>query len=290
PRSLSTNYGSGIDHVGTNYYWNVDADVSPSASANVELSFPDVLTSGVTDITALRAAQLVSGIWSDEGNISTTGSAGASGSVVSATVTTFNSAARSFSLASNIASQNPLAVTFISFDAIKLNNNSASLNWQIDLANSVSNFEIQSSNDTNDFRSLEKIQAKENERNYQFTDDHLSNGLIYYRIKLIAKTGEERFSKIVAINNNSDFHFDIISAIPVTSSNNLMMRIRSAQKNSLQFNFISTDGAFIKRDFVPVETGDNIISLNISNLAAGIYILQAIDLRGNFQTKKFIKP
>ncbi|HSZ87425.1 MAG TPA: hypothetical protein VK787_15435 [Puia sp.] len=61
PRDLSTNYASGIDHVGTNYYWNVGADVSPAASANVELSFPDVATSGVTDIATLRAAQLVSG-------------------------------------------------------------------------------------------------------------------------------------------------------------------------------------------------------------------------------------
>jgi hypothetical protein len=290
PRDLSTNYGSGIDHVGTNYYWNVDADISPSASANVELSFPDVSTSGVTDVATLRAAQLISGVWTDDGNISTTGSAGASGSVVSATVNTFNSATGNFALSSNTSTQNPLAVTFISFVATKLNNNSASLNWQIDLANDVSYFEIQSSDDTSDFKSLEKIHAKENERSYQFTDDHLSNGIIYYRIKLVAKIGEECFSKIVAVNNNNSFHFDIISSIPVTSNNNLMMRITSPQKTSLQFNFLSTDGAFIKRDFVLVETGENIISLNIANFATGIYILQAIDLRGNFQTKKFIKP
>jgi hypothetical protein len=289
PRSLSTNYGSGIDHVGTNYYWNVDADVSPSASANIELSFPDVSTSGVTDVTRLRVAQLLSNTWADDGNSSTTGSAGAAGSVVSSTVTTFNSSSRNFSLASNTATENPLAVTFISFVATKLNNTSASLNWQVDLANDVSHFEIQSSIDTSDFRAIEKIQGKENERNYQFTDDRLPNGIIYYRIKLVEKTGEERFSKIIAVNNNSVLNFYIVSSIPQISNSNLMIHLTSPAKTSLQFIFFNEVGSIIKKNFIQAEAGDNSVSFDISNLAAGVYILRVVDAKGNSEVRRFIK-
>jgi hypothetical protein len=288
-RDLSMNYGSGINHVGSNYYWNVDADASPVASANVELSFPDVSTSGVTDVARLRVAQLVSGTWADDGNSSTTGSAGAAGSVVSTMLTTFNSLARNFVLASNTATENPLAVTFISFNATKLNNNSVSINWQVDLTNNVDYFEIQSSVDTSNFRSNEKIQGKENERSYQFTDEHLPNGIIYYRIKLVEKTGEERFSKIVAVNNNSVFNFDIVSSVPQVSNSNLMIHLASHVKTSLQFIFFNEVGSIVKKNFLSAESGDNTVSFDIADLAAGVYILRIIDAKGNSETKRFIK-
>jgi hypothetical protein len=288
PRNLSTTYSSGIDHVGTNYYWNIDADVSPSASANVELSFPDVFSSGVTDMSALRVAQLIGNTWVNENNIATTGSAGASGSVVSATINTFNSAARSFALASNTNNQNPLPITFTSFTVTKLNYNSALLVWQI-ASDQIDHFEVQSSTDNINFNFVEKIQSVENENIYQFTDEHLSNGIIYYRVKVIAKTGEENFSKIIAVSNSSSFSFHIISLTPQNANNILMIHLTSSLNTTVQFIFYSMDGNMVKKNFEQVETGDNNITLNISGMSSGMYILQAIDAKGNSQTARFIK-
>jgi hypothetical protein len=37
------------------------------------------------------------------------------------------------------------------------------------------------------------------------------------------------------------------------------------------------------------EAGNNSASFDISNLAAGIYILRVVDAKGNSETKRFIK-
>ena len=288
PRNLGTNYSSGIDHVGTNYYWNIDADVSPYASANVELSFPDVSNSGVTDLSALRVAQFTNNAWMDRGNIATTGSAGAAGSVVSATVNTFNSAARSFALASNTANQNPLSITFTSFAVDKLNSKTAILIWEISSPDEVDHFEIQSSTDNINFNLVEKIQSVENESVYQFTDGHLPNGIIYYRIKLTEKTGEEHFSKIIAVDNNNGFNFHIVSSTPQNENYFLTIHLVSSFNTSVQFIFYGIDGKIIKKDIEQAQAGDNNISLNISGMSSGIYILRSIDAKGNSQVTKFL--
>jgi len=163
------------------------------------------------------------------------------------------------------------------------------LNWQVDLASGVGYFEIQSSTDTSDFTSKEKIQGKENERNYQFTDDRLPNGIIYYRIKLVEKTGEEHFSKIVAVNNNSVFNFYIVSSIPQISNNNLIVHLTSPAKTSMQFIFVNEIGSVVKKNFMHAEAGNNSASFDISNFATGVYILRAVDAIGNSQTRRFVK-
>jgi hypothetical protein len=288
PRDLSTTYASGIDHVGTNYYWNIDADVSPVASANVELSFSDATNIGVTDMATLRVAQLTGSTWTNRNNTITTGSAGAAGSVVSENINAFNSAAKNFALASSVSNENPLPVTFVSFYGKKLNDNSAQLNWQIDSPNDVAYFEIQSSVDDVNFNLIGKVNGINNQNDYQFADDHLQTGIIYYRIKLVEKTGIEHLSKIVAVNNNQ-LNFYIVSATPLIANNTLLLRFNTSTKTSLQFILIGMDGRMMKKIFVQAEAGDNNISLDISGVASGVYIISAFDSKGNLRTTKFIK-
>jgi hypothetical protein len=101
--------------------------------------------------------------------------------------------------------------------------------------------------------------------------------------------GEERFSKIVAVNNNNVFNFYIVSSIPQISNSNLMIHLTSPAKTSLQFIFFNEVGSIVKKNFIQAEAGDNPISLDIADLAAGVYILRVIDAKGNSETKKFIK-
>ena len=208
--------------------------------------------------------------------------------MVSATVNTFNSAARSFSLASNTANQNPLSITFTSFAVTKLNFKTAILVWEINSPEQVDHFEIQSSTSNINFNLVEKIQTITNESVYQFTDEHLPNGIIYYRIKLIEKTGEEYFSKIIEVDNNNGFNFHIVSSTPQVANNFLAIHLISSFNTSVQFIFYSTDGKVIKKNIEQAQTGDNNISLNISGMCSGIYILRAVDAKGNSQVTKFL--
>ncbi|MBL7727863.1 MAG: hypothetical protein JNM68_09260, partial [Dinghuibacter sp.] len=80
PRSVyGTTYGSGLDHISAIEYWLIDGASSPTA--NVELSFYDPNSGGVTVMADLRVARYNGTQWDDEGNTATLGTAGSNGSV-----------------------------------------------------------------------------------------------------------------------------------------------------------------------------------------------------------------
>src|SRR5579871_1566052 len=185
-KDLSTSYSSGINHISTHGYWSIDADASPTASANVELSFANASSSGVTDMATLRASQLSSGIWMNRNNTATTGTPGASGSVVSEMITTFNSNSKQFVLASSVPNENPLPVILTSFTAVK-ENDEIKVNWGVASSDEIDYFEIWSSDDNNDFRKLNVIPLEFNQVSYGFSDTQILNGIRYYKLRVIQK-------------------------------------------------------------------------------------------------------
>jgi len=111
PRLLSNVYESSLHHISSIEYWSIEADVTPAPQARVKLSFNDPNSGGVTDLAALRVAQLTGGTWTDRGNTIMGGTAGSNGFVNSGALTMWDVAARYFSLASSTENLNPLYVT-----------------------------------------------------------------------------------------------------------------------------------------------------------------------------------
>lgn len=107
PNILSPATGEGIEHISALEYWSIIADAL-SSEAEVELSFYDPNSGGVTSLGDLRAARLVNGSWENAGSKAVTGSPGANGSVVSQMISGFSAGENYFTLASSIAGQNPL--------------------------------------------------------------------------------------------------------------------------------------------------------------------------------------
>ena len=100
---------SGIDHISRLEYWSVSAD-GPLPKANLELSFNDPNSGGVTDLASLRTSRLGVGSWVDAGNIAVTGTAGSRGSVTSNFIDSFGSGTNYFTLASSASGSNPLPI------------------------------------------------------------------------------------------------------------------------------------------------------------------------------------
>ncbi|MBS1936019.1 MAG: hypothetical protein JST96_18610, partial [Bacteroidetes bacterium] len=287
PRTLSSTYGTGIDHISSNDYWQIDADVSPSASANVELSFANAINSGVTDMATLRIAQLSAGTWTDKNNISTTGSAGASGSVVSGTISSFNSSDNSFALASNTGSQNPLPVKLTSFSATKYGN-VVLLNWQIDTPKDAAYFTVMYSSNNQDFSSIAKIDAADFQTSYQYTDEHPANGIIYYRLRITEKNGNSHLSKVVSINNNAPalgLHFTSYMLV----QNSIGINVTSPAEDKLQLLLINSDGKVMKNIFMQLSTGDNRLILDLSGIASGVYYVTGQNHKQRTNVLRFIK-
>lgn len=108
PRLMSTSYESGIHHISSIEYWSIEADATPFPQTGIKLSFNDPNSGGVTDMAALRVAQLSGGLWINKGNIGISGTAGSNGFVTSQALNTFISTTRYFTLASSAESLNPL--------------------------------------------------------------------------------------------------------------------------------------------------------------------------------------
>jgi hypothetical protein len=287
PRAISNNYDNGIDHISANDYWTIDADASPAASANTELSFAGASTSGVTDMSALRVAQLLAGTWANRRNTATTGTAGAAGSVVSEAINIFGPAGRQFALASNTATQNPLPLKLISFSAALINNN-VLLNWKIDSQDKVAYFIIMSSSDNQNFNSVGNVNAVDLETAYHFTDKPAYKGINYYRLQVVEKDGNSYYSNIVAVNNN-----DIIAGIHFTSyslvTNNIGINITSPVNNKFQLLIINAEGKIMKNVNAIVQRGDNMITLDLSGLRGGVYYLIGENQYEKTNVLRFIK-
>ncbi|MFM7840222.1 MAG: hypothetical protein ACKO6K_11700, partial [Chitinophagaceae bacterium] len=106
PKLLSSKLAPGLDHLSQLEYWSIIPEGMVQASA--ELSFHPVYSGGVTDLSSLRVALLQNADWQDRGNLSTTGTAGSSGSVLSNPIGTWLPQVNYVTLAGYSTGQNPL--------------------------------------------------------------------------------------------------------------------------------------------------------------------------------------
>ncbi len=283
PRSLGNVYGAGIDHISSVEYWDVDADANPVPSANVELSFVVPYSGRVTDLNYLNIASLSSGIWDDAGHTAVTGAFNTAGSIVGNNFGDFANA-HFFTLASTANLENPLPLILVDFDGNQINH-SAIFHWQIDMP--ASYFELMKK-DVNDFTVIGKITASTNKDQYQFTYDELPDGISYYRLRVTDIDGRTYLSKIISIKNNKA-DFTMVVAPCVTHGNEIHVEINSSQRGRLEWLMIAMDGRIMKSGEINVEAGNNIVSLNFTGFASGIYQLVGVNERKQFYSVRFVK-
>lgn len=286
-KGLSTSYGAGVDHISSHGYWVVEPDASPSASAKLELSFADASGSGVTDMATLRASQLSSGIWVDRNNTFTTGTAGASGSVLSENITVFSSNAKQFVLASSVPNQNPLPVILNSFTATK-DVGVIKLNWDVVSSDDIDYFEIWSAAENNNFEKLDSVPATSTETRYQFNDKGIANDIRYYKLRVVQRSGGSFFSKVISIRDANNV-FKILSIAPSAIYNSATVFVYSKERAQLQFIITAMDGKIVAKKFFNAEKGRNSITCDFSILASGAYFLSCFDSRGNASVVRFVK-
>ena len=110
PQLKSNVYHPTIHHISSIEHWAITADLSPAPQAQVKLSFNDPNSGGITELSALRVAQLSGSTWANAGNTSSMGSPGSNGFVTSQLLSSFSTTVQYFTLASTSASLNPLLV------------------------------------------------------------------------------------------------------------------------------------------------------------------------------------
>lgn len=287
PNTLSFNFANGIHHISSIEYWSVNADALPAPAASVELSFDNVNSGGVTDMTALRVSQFEAGVWTDRGNTATTGTAGSAGGVVSNTVNVFGPAAPYFTLASSNAFQNPLPLRLLSFTGTP-GSNGTLLQWTLAPGWQAGSIELQSATDGLHFGHIAIINGVASQRLYQYTDIKKIIGMRYYRLKLLDADGSFVYSAQLQVKENQ-VPAQLIGVYPSLAQNSTVLRINTAVEGNAQLYITNTEGKMATSMQVHLQKGANLVPLQLQSIQPGAYAVTCYWGAKQFANTRFVK-
>ncbi|HKP32135.1 MAG TPA: T9SS type A sorting domain-containing protein, partial [Chitinophagaceae bacterium] len=273
---FGTSVGPGIDHISSKEYWLISRT---SGIGLKKVTLPVSAHSGASDISKLVVARHNGTNWVSEGRSAFTGTT--TGTITSNDVANFSP----FTLAAEDAT-NILPLKLITFNGKKENGN-AHLNWQVATDGIPAYFELLTSEDNKNFRVLAKINSLDLKTNYEFTGK-LANGLNYFRLKLVDFNGDQLLSRIVVISNKNN-GFELVSALPTATSAKTSILITADKPQKVQLTLMNSEGKIVQNRPVSVGAGNNLITIDLSANAAGVYYLQGISEGGERSLIKLVR-
>ena len=263
PYFISSTLNS-LHHISSIEYWTVES--SGFATAGVELSFDNVNSGGVTDLSTLRVAQLNAG-WTNQGNLGTTGSAGASGSVISNSISLFSSATKYFTLASTVSNQNPLPSKWIKLTVVN-SMNSAVLKWILADNWHPHDFTLEKSVDGVRFIKERNIIGSDRLNFYSYV--LMDVGKAWYRV-CINEREQVVYSNVVSIEEPSPGFTITLSSTQVQQS--VCFWIQSPERTDLEFLIYHPSGQMVTQKKFHILKGRQQLTIKLPTLCSGPYYL-----------------
>jgi hypothetical protein len=198
-----------------------------------------------------------------------------------------------FGIAS-VSSVNVLPVKWLGFNATKINENLVQLNWSTAAEVNNKGFEIETSLNGVDFKSIGFVKGNGNSNkklNYTFNDNNasISNTGSYYRLKQIDFDGAFNYSNTIKVSNNDEFLTENIEVSPNPFVNEISIKLNALASNTINIQIFNVDGKLQAERNYLVNIGLNNIELNdISNLPKGLYVLK-VNQNGVSKSFKLIK-
>jgi hypothetical protein len=262
PQLVANKLGTGLHHISSIEYWKTSGHLP--AGGNVELSFDNVNSGGVTELSSLRVAIFSGDKWENGGNSFTTGNAGGSGSVVSDNLSEYGTGDRYFTLAASSSFQNPLPVIDITINAVAEMRFNV-LQWMIRSETMASFFEVEASVDGRFFKNIENVKVVMGQTKYYFQDHNVHHQ--YYRVKTYFNTDQSHMSSIIHLRMKGNVS---ITIAPTVVSDRLQIHIRpNEDRRLLEGIIVSNSGNVVRKFIANTDTDRN--SIDLSNLAAGVY-------------------
>ncbi len=131
-------------------------------------------------------------------------------------------------------------------------------------------FEILRSTTGANFTQIGTVTGLDKKLTYDFIDNALPSGTVYYRLRMIDIDGSGELTKIVAIMNGTK-GVVITSMMPTLVTNRALLNISSSEKVNLQLVVTDIYGRSIKQQVHALTTGNQEIWMNLATLPAGTY-------------------
>ena len=269
--SSTTSVTSPVTSVGTNEYWNITT-IGPD-NARVWLNYNNTQTTTWSNTGSPTASQEIvvahftGGSWVDETSADGTSILGnaTSGIVISQVLSSFSP----FSFGLRPAGIIP--VSLVSFNAT-LSNGQTKLYWTSNNEINVANYVVEKSMDGRSFSNLGNVIAiNASSNSYSFTDINFITGVSYYRLKIMDRDGQFKYSNTIAINNQVKNNLTIF---PNPVSNNLYVSFSKATEGAT-LEMYSMDGK--KMNEYKLAKDAIQITINTATLPKGNYNLVLVN-------------
>ena len=178
-------------------------------------------------------------------------------------------------------SQAPLPVSFIGFDARKMNA-SVLLTWKIADEINVNRYEVERSEDGRSFTRIGQIQSHGKDT-YTFSDD-APLASAYYRIKNVDNDGSFKYSTVARIVGGKSAI--VLRAFPQPVANLLTLQ-HPAIEGKTTVSIANAEGRVVKS--LQPATGSMQTYVDMSTLGKGMYFIRISQENGTTETLKIVK-
>jgi|GEM_PF-1696827 len=170
------------------------------------------------------------------------------------------------------------------------------LSWTTVTEANSAGFELERSADGINFSSIIFVASKavngtsNTSINYGFVDGNPFTGNSYYRLKQIDKDGKSTYSQVVLLKGSRVTQIDITAIYPNPASHVLNLVVTSPATDKVTVVVTDIAGKVLLQQTASLTNGDNVMQLNVSNLASGTYLIKATCQNGcDSNAKKFVK-
>jgi len=150
--------------------------------------------------------------------------------------------------------------------------------WQVNDNELAEKFEIEYSMDNITFHELTTIAADEKRgiANYSFQYRNKNNApIIYYRLKVIGKTGVPKQSRTISIQQGNGGIINTPVIFPNPANKEVWISMESVEKAKISLTLSDMTGRLMQTVEIPVIQGHNILPLHkLVHLSPGMYFLK----------------
>ena len=179
-----------------------------------------------------------------------------------------------------------LPVTLINFNG-KNNGSANALSWIVTNEHDLNYYELQRSSDAQNYIAISQIKAV-GKNNYTYSDAITNNvsPVYYYRLKIVDKDGNYKYSTVVKLRISSKGFAQIN---PNPFSGKLKVKIESLLQDNATFIVTDVSGRQLLKKEIKLASGINVIEINeTEKFSKGTYFLTIIELLQK-QSIKIIK-
>lgn len=256
-----------LSKVSTAEYWNISKLSGSDASISLALAAP-VPGAGNSDKIVIAHFNTGTSQWESVQNTVSGGEITPGNASSGSALTEIMSSFSPFTF--GVLPGAPLPVYLVSFNAKKLSNTSAKLDWVITTNSNPDRFEILRSEDGVSFHNIGTVKAGDQQLTYSFTDAQLPKKTAFYQLRMIDLQGVVTMSKIVSVFNNGE-GWVINSMMPTLVTSQAKLNISASNRANIRLAVTDMYGRIVFQQQTALSAGSQDVWLNFSSLPAGAY-------------------